>query len=509
MSVLTYTNTPAQFQPVYSDGLFFTLSADTTNKFNFRYVFNLLVEDTLVFQGKATPNPFGLGIVDLSQILETFTDSLPISYYSGTPIYTHQTFPFSYPANQETISYQLVSGMEYSDTALGDITGFTGTGSIGVPAFASNVFKAFRSTMGLNSRATEQDFNINPYVLTGSSSQFLTNSPMTRTLDPQEYYTLGFTNYFLSQATGSTLSEPYYVKYTFYNSTGGTITATTYDNIVSNGGGPRTNCNYVYPGTYLLYPTTGTTDFNTLYVAAGPRNIPNIPTGATSYDVQLFGRFTGSTSPIQPSPTPTPTVSPGSVSPTPTPTPSTTPLCSGCTRYEAVYTGDCESFGALTITNCETGANQTFSLVCGQYYTFCSCAAPFTTPDIVLTTVGSCIPAVTPTTTPTQTKTPTVTPTQTKTPTPTPSVTLYNYLGRTAPDAADGATACSTYLTVRSYTGLYPLASIPVGAYIYDTYPSSPTVGGSQWVALKTGGSGPGYAFQIADDGEVLDKYTC
>ena len=64
MSVI-FTNTPEQFQPVLSDGIFFTASADTLNTYNFRYIYDLYVNNQFVFQGKATPNPFGLGIIDL------------------------------------------------------------------------------------------------------------------------------------------------------------------------------------------------------------------------------------------------------------------------------------------------------------------------------------------------------------------------------------------------------------------------------------------------------------
>ena len=49
---LVITDTPQAFQPVYSDGLYFTISADTTNTFKFRYVYDLYVEGNLVFQGR-------------------------------------------------------------------------------------------------------------------------------------------------------------------------------------------------------------------------------------------------------------------------------------------------------------------------------------------------------------------------------------------------------------------------------------------------------------------------
>jgi hypothetical protein len=119
---IAFKATPAEFQPVLSDGIYFTLSSDTYNPlttFKFKYNYELYVEDALVFEGKCSPNPFGLGILDLQQILETYTDSLPLSYWNTTPIYTHQTFPFSRPLNQETINYYVRVGYEYADSEIG------------------------------------------------------------------------------------------------------------------------------------------------------------------------------------------------------------------------------------------------------------------------------------------------------------------------------------------------------------------------------------------------------
>ena len=85
---LSFTNTPEPFQPVLSDGLFFTVSSttyDAQTTFKFRYVYNLYINGSLEFEGKCSPNPYGLGIVDLQQILESYTNSLPIASWDGTP----------------------------------------------------------------------------------------------------------------------------------------------------------------------------------------------------------------------------------------------------------------------------------------------------------------------------------------------------------------------------------------------------------------------------------------
>lgn len=416
-----FVQTPEPFQPVLSDGLYFTVSSATYNTqttFKFRYVYDLFVDEQLVFQGKCSPNPYGLGIIDLQQVLETYTNSLPISYFETTPVYTHQTFPFSVPANDETILFDIKVGYEYASTELGSITGFTGLSEIiGEPAFPSFKYKTFRSTMGVNPRATQQDFNIGPFVLSGTplgvwpttTGLFLTNAPRIQNIGETEYYTLAFTNYYMnSGSTPTILSEPYYVEYNFYDEDGAIITTQRYDNIVSNGGGPRTNGCDVYQALYLLNPYTET-DYNTLYVAAGPANFLSgstslLPAGTKQYTVQLFGLFEGATTPIQPTPTPTPTPSAtsGAVTPTPTPTPSSTPACSGCTSYDLLYTG-ANASTIVAIVNCITGLVQSVLIYQNVLYNVCSCSSPFADPEVVITDLGPCSPFPTPTPTPSAT----------------------------------------------------------------------------------------------------------
>ena len=404
---LSILSTPPEFQPVLSNGLFFVVSADTTNTYKFRYVYDLYVNGVYTFGGKSTPNPSGVAAIDLQQILENECFNNPISSWNGTPIYTHTTFPFSAPYLDETITYSLKLGYEYADSELGAITGFTGVADfVGPPAFTTNTYKTFRSTMGVEGNATNQNFNINPFVLSGTpttqdpttSGLFLTNSPRTRQIKTDEYYTLAFTNYYMG---GSLLSEPYYVKYTFYDDQGNIITGTTYENITTNGGGPRTACSQVYQSLYLINPPTET-EYNTLYAGCGPMNIPNFPANAAQYTVQLFGKFTGTTSPIQPTPTPTPTPSATSATPTPTPTPSATPSCD-CKNYQVTNSnsGTC----IVSIVNCNTGISQSFSLPGNTATEVCSCTTPTSECALTITEIGACN-TVSPTPSPTPSSTP-------------------------------------------------------------------------------------------------------
>jgi len=238
--------------------------------------------------------------------------------------------------------------------------------------------------MGVNGRATQQDFDIDPFVLSGSpvgvnptlTGLFLTNSPRTRDIQDTEWYTLGFTNYYLDTTT---LSEPYYVEYNFYDDEGNLLSTEKIDNILSNGGGPRANCLDVYQALPLVIPSGGT-DYNTLYVGAGPLNLEDIiPANTKQYTVQLFGKFTGSTQPIP-------------ATPTPTPTPSATPLSCSCQEYE-VYNPSPEAQGIIQFRDCN---NIPQILVVNPLETFyicvCNLGDYIVSGVLNVTNTGQCIP---------------------------------------------------------------------------------------------------------------------
>ena len=399
---LSIIKTPPHFQPVYSDGLFFTVSADTTNTYKFRYVYDVYVNGELVFQGKSTPNPYDLGVVDISRIVKTYTTNNPISLWDTTPIYTHQTFPFSRPYEDEVINYNILFGYEYSNTANGEITGFTGNDSgiiVGSPGVDTGIYKTFYSTMGVNGRATQQDFDMGPFVLSGSpvgiypttSGLFLTNSPRIRDIQNTEYYTLAFTNYYLD--SGSMLSQPYYVEYNFYDDGGVLLDTAQYQNITLNGGGPLTDCSNVYQSYYTTVGT-GTTEWNTLYVGAGPMNLQSImPPNTAQYTVQLFGNFTGETSP--PAPTPTPT-----------PTPSPTPGCPTCYTYD-IENPSQVSDAIVSYTECNIGPVRVISIPPQSVARIdCACEGSLIyEAALIISIVSSCsnVPTPTPTATPSPT----------------------------------------------------------------------------------------------------------
>jgi hypothetical protein len=137
--------------------------------------------------------------------------------------------------------------------------------------------------------------------------------------------------------------------------------------------------------------------------------------------------------------------------------------------------------------------------------TVCPGLTPTATNTPSITPSVSSTPPSTPTNTPSQTASVGFTPTVTATPTATPTTQIYFYLGRTAVDAGNSGDACSSYLTVRPYyCTVTPLSSINVGDRFYDSYPSTPTNGGNNWIALRLSGVGTAYSFQIDSNGYVI-----
>jgi len=406
-------SSPYEFQPTKSDGIYWVVSADTANEPKFRYVYNLYVNSFPVFQGKATPNPSNLGIIDVSRVLNNYVLNAPISYYQDTPIFTHQTGVFSRPYTNEVVNYFIDVGEEYADSFIGSVTGFTGIGSqVGNPGVRSSTHLAYLGTYNVNRRANLPYLNIGQYTLSGSPSPafpnttnclFLTNAPRIRDITLTEYNTLSFTN---GDLGGAYLSEPYFVKYSFYDSDGLLITAHSYSNTYQNGGGPATQC---YEN-YVDYSFTGTTPYMILNVGAGPKNIYNFPANTSYYQIQLYGLASAVTPTPTPSitPTVTPSVTPG-ITPTATPTisvtPSITPSNEGwpgctCNYYGVKNLG--ESTFEVSYQECDTGAVISFYPDPGPVYQFCACQGSvgyeFGSP-VVLFDYGTC-PNPVPTPTP-------------------------------------------------------------------------------------------------------------
>ena len=378
---VSIVQTPEDLQPVKTDGMFFVVSADTQSVYNFRYIFDVYVQGVRVFTGKSTPNPYGLGVLDVSKILETYTVGSPVAYSEYQPIFWHSTFPFSRPYSNNVINYYIQVGEEHALTPNGRVEQYSGIGSnLGAPSVPSLDYRTYLGTYPVNYIANTQDFDSGPFVLSGVPTNyqqglFLTNSPRQRDITENDYYTLSFTNYRINNQ--DIYSEPYFAKIEFFNDIGQSITGWTFTNVWDNGGGPLSSCTTTYP--INISTEFSSSDFNILSLGVGPKNFPLIPDGTEYYEVSLYGVASN----ILVTPTPT-----ASVTPTASLTPSPTPSGPACNEYEV----ENATGGPVTetITGCD-GTSYNLTLQDGEIAFVCVTSVPPSLFTWFL--IGACPPA--------------------------------------------------------------------------------------------------------------------
>jgi len=366
MGQISITKDINNLQPTLSPDNYFVLSADTNDEDKFRYVFDMTINGQTVYQGKCTPNPEGLGIVTVGDVIDNYASNNPIAFSGTSQIFVHQTEYFSKPPTGEVVSYQMFFGEEHADSS-GVITGYTGVGKfVGDPAYPSGEKRAYLGTMGRNFYSNLQSYDTSTLMLNGydelfpsETSLFMTNSPRIRNIGENDYFTLSALNYQFPQLVPN-ISYVYDVEYKFYNESNVLITGYTVNNIRDNGGGPRTACTESYP---MTIPTGETANsWNVIHIGAGPRNI-YVPDGTSYYTVQVLG---DNTVPPTPSVTPSQGVTP-SVTPTltPTPTPSPSGLPAGYSVWEMA---PCCGGGTNVILGIESGTTGTIRVYNNNCY---------------------------------------------------------------------------------------------------------------------------------------------
>jgi len=283
---------PQKAQPVYTNGLFYACTSNKTSQYKFRYVWDVYINGVKIYTGKTTPNPNGIGVFDVSNIVDAYVESSIKSTDHSTTFDIQTTEKFSiqstdYQYPQVRSLYVLV-GEEYATTPTGQVVIYNGyTDTPGQPSFSSDVSRVYNGTMVNNFLYRNEDFDFTPYIMRNSSDLFLTDSPRIRTVRSDDYYTLSFANYnWYSSDTYKSL--PRAVKYEWFDNTGTYISATTIDNIYSNGGGPWSGCTDTEQ--MMIYAAVDAVDWNILNVGVGPKNIQNIiPSATTYYQVTMMG----------------------------------------------------------------------------------------------------------------------------------------------------------------------------------------------------------------------------
>ena len=265
--------------------------SDQIGQLDFTYVIDLYINGATgtTYRLKQRPNPIGVGMVDVSSIVQPYLRLTDFSAEEGWSL------PFRAGGESLTDVYLKV-GEEYRIAAgepLEIYDGFTQT--IGEPAYF--IFNAEYNypvdVLPASLPYLESQENLAsttpygvwvPYLMDGNG-EFLKYGANSQTVAPWDHHTLTFINWNYD-ATDTYAGQVQSMVVNFTGTTGATGQI-VYQNIQSNGGGPATSAAYTYQTPVLGYTT--------MTFKCGPKDIwPAGPVPA-SYTVQAYYKNTPTT----------------------------------------------------------------------------------------------------------------------------------------------------------------------------------------------------------------------
>lgn len=245
--ITSVISSPTIWSPAYNP-IIWMVDSDQVGQFKFKYVFDVFIAGaTAGIRYKVPPNPSGVGIIDVSSIVQTeltINENLPML----------SAYPFYLGTGMATEVY-ILAGEEYSLTATGTPIIYDGFGFVGEPRYglyadgdfapAPNyispvvVYAAAQSPIDYYDYRSTGGETIQDYTMTSTTSKFLTLCPNNpQDIRSDEDFTLSWINWDLYAATGPR-AVPYAMKATLKLS-GATAGTEVYYNTLGEGGGSWT-----------------------------------------------------------------------------------------------------------------------------------------------------------------------------------------------------------------------------------------------------------------------------
>jgi len=292
--------------PAYSN-IIFTVQdlVLVTSKFNVKYIAEVflgqqgsLSSGDKIATLKATPNSKGVGIFDLSTILQSYVESDNLGSFVGSANPTESSqfkgtaFSDTTPHSIHTIDkfctnkksvriFKVIFKIQHSDTVTGEVAVNT-TSLVSTDEFIIyNGTVQHEDIIALDSSGNYgYNLDANNYIMNDSSAKFLTNCPTTIDIGTNDYHTLAFfSDYNLDFKVGKVSAdnqiEDVVIKFfDNINGTGTQLSTLTRDNTPANGG----KRSFVNEANNKL-----------IFIGCGTANIKNIGTlnaSAKSYTVK-------------------------------------------------------------------------------------------------------------------------------------------------------------------------------------------------------------------------------
>lgn len=237
---ITVDYSPTGVQPVYQP-FFFQVQSSNYTQPQFRFVFDVYRNGSLIERVKALPRPgVNTYIFSPASILESYL-SYDLYSYSNDPSQTNCT-----------AHYEVKFGEEYGATTAAPVV---------YPNLASRSGYTFNGTVQYEDYYWAAGGSIFPqyylknHFLYPTAGKFLTNAPSAQTISTTDWHTLSVFNYTTSDVSDATVAQASWIQIDTFQTSGGSITSL-----------------YYYPlgtGTTIAYKL--------LHFAAGPKNLNTLP----------------------------------------------------------------------------------------------------------------------------------------------------------------------------------------------------------------------------------------
>ena len=251
--------------------LVYSVSSSQVTQPQFQYVADLTYSgsNTVLQRIKQQPNPNARGVFDFGSIITNYLESDN----------TWKAAPFA-TASAAAKRFNVRFGEEYGTSVSSSVSLFTGIGTnLGAPAVSASTYVYVIDGLvdpndKINWNFASGSYYTSSIAPTGGGATFtlqntLSNAPLSQSIQDGEYATISLIN---GNFNGSSTNaqDIYYFQVNVYNAVGTNIQNFSYNNIVSEGGGPRTSANDEWGDAGIYNGQTSGTQL--LTIGVGPQN---------------------------------------------------------------------------------------------------------------------------------------------------------------------------------------------------------------------------------------------
>ena len=251
-----------------NNNLVYAVTSNSSSAPQFQYVCDVFYSGsaTLLQRIKQQPNPSAVGVFDLGSLITNYLNS--DNNWKAAPFAT---------SSAASRRFVVKFGEQYGTSLSSSVILYAGnTSGAGQPAVTASAYHYFINGLVEPDDKVNWNWPSGSYftasavstTTTFSKQNALTNAPLTQSIQDGEYATISIINGNFNNST-TAAQDIYNVRISEFNATGSLLFDRSIDNLVSDGGGPRTSNSQLW-SSVAANQTPGT---QLLTVGVGPQNL--------------------------------------------------------------------------------------------------------------------------------------------------------------------------------------------------------------------------------------------